>query len=529
MVNVKAQRVCIIVCVVAVGFASLVAFGIDVSFASSDLSITYPIEGAVFPADISSPIIRWVDASEARGWTVTFTSPGCETTSHSALSQPQWRVDTTTWAALKQCSNSQTIELTIQGAVPPTDDGLDRPHQVVSENTVGIRFSGDPVEAPIFYREVPLPFRKAVGQRWLIRWRLGSISSEDEPRTVLDRMFNCANCHSFTADGKTLAMDLDYGRDKGSYAIATIEPELELTEHELISWRDFRREDNHPTFGLLSQISPDGRYVISTVKEVSVLRPLPDIYASQLFFPARGILAVYDRVEERFFPLRGADDPDFVQTSPAWSPDGRWIVFARAPAVGLEMTQLPDQPLLKPEIEEQYAQRERTIRYELYRVPFNNGNGGTATPLPGAHGNGLSNFFPKFSPDGAWIAFCQSEYFMFNQPDSRLVIIPSGGGTPRTLGCNAPGRMNSWHSWSPNSRWLAFSSKANGPYTQIWLTHIDAEGDDSPPVVLDRFTPSDRAANLPEFVNAPMDALRSINAGPSVRGSGPNETPPTRR
>lgn len=529
MVSVEAQRVCIIVCVIAVGFASMAVFGLDGRSGSSHLSISYPIDGTVFPADISSPIIRWEDPSEARRWRVTITSARCEDLTNDLVTQPEWRIGTTTWEALKQCSDGQPITLTVQGFMPPATNGGGNPRQAVSENTVSIRFSEDPVEAPIFYREVPLPFRKAVGQRWLIRWRLGSISSEDEPRTVLDRMFNCANCHSFTADGKTLAMDLDYGRDKGSYAIATIEPELELTEHELISWRDFRREDNHQTFGLLSQISPDGRYVISTVKEVSVLRPLPDIYASQLFFPARGILAVYDRVEKRFFALKGADNPDFVQTSPAWSPDGRWVVFARAPAVGLEMTQLPDQPLLKPEIEEQYARRERTIRYELYTVSFNNGKGGTATPLLGAHANGQSNFFPKFSPDGAWIVFCQAEFFMFNQPDSRLVIIPSGGGTPRTLGCNTPGRMNSWHSWSPNSRWLAFSSKANGPYTQIWLTHIDAEGADSPPVVLDRFTPSDRAANLPEFVNAPMDALRSINAGPSVRGSGPNETPPTRR
>ena len=193
------------------------------------------------------------------------------------------------------------------------------------------------------------------------------------------------------------------------------------------------------------------------------------------------------------------------------------------------MTQLPTQPLLKPDIEEQYAQGERTIRYDLYRVPFNHGKGGAATPLPGASDNGRSNFFPKFSPDGKWIVFCQAEFFMFNQPDSRLTIIPSGGGDPRTLGCNAPGRMNSWHSWSPNSRWLAFASKANGPDTQIWLTHIDAQGADSPPVVLDRFTPPDRAANLPEFMNAPADSLHTIKVNAGVRGSEASAEQPIRR
>jgi tetratricopeptide (TPR) repeat protein len=72
--------------------------------------------------------------------------------------------------------------------------------------------------------------------------------------------------------------------------------------------------------------------------------------------------------------------------------------------------------------------------------------------------------------------------------------------------------MNSWHSWSPNSRWLVFSSKANGPYTQLFLTHIDAQGHSTPPVVLDRFTATNRAANIPEFVSLPAGGIARIQA-----------------
>jgi Flp pilus assembly protein TadD len=63
--------------------------------------------------------------------------------------------------------------------------------------------------------------------------------------------------------------------------------------------------------------------------------------------------------------------------------------------------------------------------------------------------------------------------------------------------------MNSWHTWSPNGRWLAFSSKARGPYTRLWLTHIDAEGNDTPAVIVDETTAANRAINIPEFVNLP--------------------------
>ena len=95
------------------------------------------------------------------------------------------------------------------------------------------------------------------------------------------------------------------------------------------------------------------------------------------------------------------------------------------------------------------------------------------------------------------------------QPDSELYIIPAEGGEARRLRCNTR-LMNSWHSWSPNGRWLVFSSKANSPYTQLFLTHIDQQGESSPPVVLSRFTQEHRAANIPEFVNTDPTAITKI-------------------
>ncbi|MCX5784680.1 MAG: tetratricopeptide repeat protein, partial [Elusimicrobia bacterium] len=91
-----------------------------------------------------------------------------------------------------------------------------------------------------------------------------------------------------------------------------------------------------------------------------------------------------------------------------------------------------------------------------------------------------------------------------------LYIMPAGGGGARKMQCNRA-LMNSWHSWSPNGKWLVFSSKANGPYTQLFLTHIDEQGNDTPPVILERLTSPDRAANIPEFVNTKSGALKIIH------------------
>ncbi len=49
-----------------------------------------------------------------------------------------------------------------------------------------------------------------------------------------------------------------------------------------------------------------------------------------------------------------------------------------------------------------------------------------------------------------------------------------------------------------------FSSKARSPYTQMYLTHIDEKGNDSPAILIDKATAANRAVNIPEFVN--MDA-----------------------
>jgi hypothetical protein len=67
--------------------------------------------------------------------------------------------------------------------------------------------------------------------------------------------------------------------------------------------------------------------------------------------------------------------------------------------------------------------------------------------------------------------------------------------------------MNSCHSFSPSGRWLAFSSKS--------ITHIDSEGNDSPPILIDNPTAANRAANIPEFVNVTPGGLREIG-GPVI-------------
>ncbi|MHC4440492.1 MAG: tetratricopeptide repeat protein, partial [Planctomycetota bacterium] len=230
---------------------------------------------------------------------------------------------------------------------------------------------------------------------------------------------------------------------------------------------------------------------------------------SQLFFPVKGILCTYDRQNRTFESLPGADDPQYVQSNPAWSPDGKYIVFARAKAYNLKDTEGKGKVLLSREECKEFTEDGKPFLFDLYRMPFDEGKGGKPEPIEGASNNGMSNFFAKYSPDGKWIVFCKAKSYMLLQPDSELYIIPAEGGKARRLRANTS-RMNSWHSFSPNGKWLVFSSKAYSDYTQLCLTHIDEQGNSTPAVLLEHFTDPDRAANIPEFVNLKPMAIKNI-------------------
>jgi len=508
------------------------------------VTIDYPLGGSIFPPEITPPTFIWRDAAQtANLWRIDVVfadgSPAMRFESHGEplkigdidqrcisarnelpkLTPEQaaahtWIPDANTWEKVKKHTLAGPAEVTITGF------NLKDPSRAVSKGQTALRTSKDPVGAPIFYRDVPLmpsETEKGVIKPLaptaipLIQWRLRSID-QPQSRVVLEGMHTCANCHSFSADGKTMGMDMDGPQnDKGLYAMVPLKPQTVIRSQDMISWNPTQdRQFAFNRVGFMSRVSPDGRYVLTMV--TSAERPSENNYYVanfldyrflQVFYPTRGVLYWYDRNTGQRHPLPGADDPGYVQTNGVWSPDGKWVVFIRAKA------QDP-YPLGKPIATHANDPNEIQIQYDLYRVPFNNGKGGEAEPIAGASANGMSNSFPKVSPDGRWIVFVEAHNSLLMRPDGQLYIVPFEGGQARRMNANMY-PMNSWHSWSPNGRWLVFSSKSRGPYTRMYLTHIDENGNDSPAIYIDNPTAANRAVNLPEFVNIPYDGLVKID------------------
>jgi hypothetical protein len=257
-----------------------------------------------------------------------------------------------------------------------------KPAAILSAGQVHIRTSKDEVGDSLFYREVPLPFLTAVQDPSRIRWRYGTIDQVSGPPIVLQNLPVCGNCHfvSPTTAG-VLGLDVDYGNDKGAYGIMPVSKHMLMSDEKIITWADYKREDGELTFGLLSRVSPTGRYVISTVKDRSVFVAIPDIMISQLFFPIKGILVVYDRETQTYAALPGVDDPQYVQTNAVWSHDGQDIVFARTRVHRAEHLEQQNSALVDEKDVPEFTVEHRPFRYDLYHIPFNDGKGGTPEPL----------------------------------------------------------------------------------------------------------------------------------------------------
>jgi hypothetical protein len=504
----------------------------------SAISIDYPEDGSIFPPGITPPTFLWRDAV-GTSWTIDvsfadrapaihFQAKGermrIGTIDPECVENPEdqpkltarqaatwtWTPDAETWKAIQSHSTGHAATVTITG--------FRGGQTAFSRAQIGISTSVDQVSAPIFYRDVPLmPTRGVDGVVQplspttinLIQWRLRDIR-EPNSRIVLKNMPTCANCHSFSADGKTLGMDIDGpANDKGLYALVPVEKRMSIRRENMVQWNTDGRVGK-VRVGFMSQVSPDGKYVMSTFAGPSVslidsyyVTNFMDYRFLQVFYPTRGILEWYNRATGLRQPLPGADDPHFVQTDGVWSPDGKYVVFARAEAK--DPRGRGQRPALRAN-----DPNETPIQYDLYRIPFNEGKGGTPERIVGASQNGMSNNFPKVSPDGKWIVFVECKNGQLMRPDSQLFIVPFGGGTARRMRANTQ-LMNSWHSFSPNGRWMVFSSKARSPYTQMYLTHLDSDGNDSPPILIDNATAANRAVNIPEFVNMDADGIESID------------------
>ncbi|OEU68636.1 MAG: hypothetical protein BA863_08105 [Desulfovibrio sp. S3730MH75] len=338
----------------------------SIPFAVPELEITRPVNGAVFPPEIAAPQIIWNDKnSVSSGWFIAFTFSNGRASIYAYSSTTSYEPTRHLWETIKANSVKGAATISIYGFKNQNGKQV-----ITAGSNVNIRTSTDHVDGTILYRQVPLPFKVGVETFRKLKWRLGDISSYEEPPVILENLNTCANCHQGSKDGSLISMELNYKGDSGAQFIAKVSENISLSGKDFMSWTDFPKSVVLPkTRGLFARISPSGKYIAGTVNEISYSAVTNSSEYSQLFFPTYGVLACYSTDTKKIKILPGADSLDYVQTN-------------------FENKNIH-------ELNEQFP-----IQYDLYTIPFNDGNGGQAKPLKGGSNNGKSNYFPRYSPDG---------------------------------------------------------------------------------------------------------------------------------
>jgi len=196
----------------------------------------------------------------------------------------------------------------------------------------------------------------------------------------------------------------------------------------------------------------------------------------------------------------GASDEQHLATYPAWSPDGRWLYYCRAPLLWTDHDAVPP---------ERYAE----VKYDLVRIPYDieTDRWGSPQTVLSAKETGLSILLPRVSPHGRFLLFCMCRYGCFPafQPMSDLYMMDLEKGTYTKCPINSE-FSESWHSWSSNSRWIAFSSKrGGGTFTRCYLSYIDQTGEAHKPFVVPQADPEFyesflKTVSLPELLTGPV-------------------------
>lgn len=245
--------------------------------------------------------------------------------------------------------------------------------------------------------------------------------------------------------------------------------------------------------GVYGDISADGRYAVFTTADITFAIHSRTDMRMEVYDKRSDLVVVdFDNFSVTDSPATSGDE--FQETFPCFSADGRTIFFCRA------------------QHKEQPDSIDR-MHYDIAVVEFNPETGRMGdkviTIVPA--GDNLSFSHPKASPDGRWLMVTAAQYGTFPvwHKESELWLIDLKTRHIDVLPqVNAYG-ADTYHSWSGNSRWVAFASKRDDlVYGRPYITYIGPDGKAGKPFVLpqkdpDKYLKMLKSFNLPELYAIP--------------------------
>jgi len=326
----------------------------------------------------------------------------------------------------------------------------------------------------------------------------------DESAVLTNDYFRggCVNCHTFCNNRTDTMLVSTRSGDYGNAAVIL---------------KDGRTEKVASTFGYASW-HPSGKILVYTSMKVAMfLHSASDEVRDVIDLDS--LLAYYDTGSQKIKTAPDLAKKDRLETYPTWSPDGRFLYFCSAPLTWTNRSAIPE--------------RYDEIKYDLVRIPYdpNTDAWGQAETVLAAKDMGRSILLPRISPDGRWLLLSACDYgcFPVYRAGSDLYLVDleaarqTGRYEPRRLEANSD-ESESWHSWSSNSRWIAFSSKRDdGVFTRTYISYVDPNGTAHKPFILPQRDPIAYDSclwtySVPELVTEPVRVTKE-SLGRVVRSS----------
>lgn len=335
----------------------------------------------------------------------------------------------------------------------------------------------EPVDAYVVYRLIPPGYtlwnKMGIYQR--------NVENYAETPIIENKMSgrNCVNCHSFCMQDP----------DKMLFHMREKFPGTIIVDGGRIEKLNTKTKQTISSL-VYPAWHPSGRYVAFSVNNTKQGFHMNDRNRIEVFDEASDVV-VYDVSKHEVFTASALFSKDAFETFPAFSPDGKTLYFCTAAA--------------RP-IPEEYSE----IKYSLCSVGFDPDTRafGAVDTLYNASERGGSVSFPRVSPDGRHLMFTLSGYGNFSiwHKDADLYMMDLASMECSPMEALNSDDVESYHSWSSNSRWVVFSSRRiDGLYTRLYVVYIDKDGRAGKPFLLpqkdagfyDGFMMS---YNIPEFV-----------------------------
>ena len=341
-----------------------------------------------------------------------------------------------------------------------------------------IRVAEEEIDAYLAYRLIPPGYEKwnemGIYQRNLENFDETVILNN----TLTDR--NCMNCHSFCMQNPEQMQLHLRAKHAGTLIvnggnITKLDTKTEQTISALV----------YPYW------HPSGKYIVYSVNDTKQLFHTHHPNRIEVMDLASDVV-VYDVEKNEIVTTPQIFDKEVFETFPSFSADGKTLYYCAA-----RQQKIPDDM--------------EKLKYHLCAISFDAENrsfGDKVDTLYHAEQMDKSVSFPRVSPDGRYLMFTLADYATFPiwHQEADLWMMDLQDGKTVCLDALNSQSVESYHSWSSNSRWVVFSSRRmNGLYTRPYIAYVDEDGTVGKPFVLpqhkgDFYLECLNSYNIPEFV-----------------------------